>query len=113
MQNISTYETDERSPKPKRTSSSSSSSTLLPQGKKAENLRTCDLKQVKEKIEQCAKDKADQCIIALRSTHDFIAAKKTSVSSTSSGKCQETDDYKHVELEAFKICVECCFNTIN
>ena len=87
MQNISTYETDERSLKPKRTSSSSSSSTLLPQGKcifcdknkkykskKAENLRTCDLKQVKKKIEQCAKDKADHRIIALTSTHDLIAA---------------------------------------
>ena len=140
MQNISTYETDERSLKPKRTSSSSSSSTLLPQdkcifcdktkkyiSKKAENLRTCDLKQVKEKIEQCAKDKADHRIIALTSTHDLIAAeakyhpscyanftrpKKNNVSSTSSGKCQETDDYKRVELEAFKIAVECCFNTI-
>ena len=31
----------------------------------------------------------------------------------SSGKCQETDDYKRIELEAFKIAVECCFNTIN
>ena len=136
MQNILTYETDERSLKPKRTSSSSSSSTLLPQykcicifcdttkkygSKKAENLRTCDLKQVKEKIEQCAKDKADHRIIALTPKHDLIAAeatyhscyanftrpKKTSVSSTSSGKCQETDDYKRIKLEAFKIAVEC------
>ena len=96
--------------------------------KKAENLRTCDLKQVKEKIEQCAKDKTDHCIIVLTSTHDLIAAeakyhpscytnftrpKKTSVSSTSSGKCQEMDDYKRVELEAFKTAIECCFNTIN
>ena len=96
--------------------------------KKAENLRTCDLKQVKEKIEQCAKDKTDHCIIVLTSTHDLIAAeakyhpscytnftrpKKTSVSSTSSGKCQEMDDYKRVELEAFKTAIESCFNTIN
>ena len=139
MQNISTYETNERSLKTKCTSSSSSSSTLLPQdkcifcdktkkykSKKAENLRTCDLKQFKEKIEQCGTDKADHHIIALRSTHDPIAAeakyypscyanltrpKKTSVSSTSSGKCQETDDYKRVELDPFKIAVERCFNT--
>ena len=53
---MSTYETDERSLKPKRTFSSSSSSTFLSQDKwifcnktkkykckKAENLRTCDL----------------------------------------------------------------------
>ena len=131
MQNISIYETNERSLKPKRTSSSSSSSTLLPQdkcifcdktkkykSKKAENLRTCDLKQVKEKIEQCAKDKADHHIIALSSTHDLIAAKakyhplcyanfprpkKTSVSSKSSRKCQETDNYKRVELEGSRL----------
>ena len=70
MQNISTYETDERSLKPKRTSSSSLSSSLLPQGKcifcdktkkykskKAENLGTCDLKQVKEKIKNALKTK--------------------------------------------------------
>ena len=141
MQNISTYETDKGSLKPKRTSSSSSSSTLLPQGKcvfcdktkkykskKAENFRTCDLKQVKEKIEQCAKDIADHRIIAITSKHDLIAAeakyhpscytnftrpKKTSVSSTSSGKCQETDDYKRVELKSFKIAVERFFNTVN
>ena len=55
MQNILTYETDERPLEPKRTSSSSSNSTLLPQdkcifcdktkeykSKKAENLCTCD-----------------------------------------------------------------------
>ena len=141
MQNISTYETDERSLKPKRKFSSSSSSTLLPQDKciccdktkkyksnKVGNLRTCNLNQVKEKIEQCAKDKADHRIIALISTHDLIAAeakyhpscyanftrpKITSVQSMSSGKCQETDDYKRIELEVFKIAVECCFNTIN
>ena len=87
IQNISTYETDERSLKPKRKFSSSSSNTLLPQDKciycdktkkyksnKVENPRTCNLNQVKEKIEQCAKDKADHRIIALISTHDLIAA---------------------------------------
>ena len=87
MQNIVTYETDERSLKTKRTFSSSSSSTLLPQdkcifcdktkkykSKKAENHRTCDFKQVKEKIEQRDKDKADYRIIVLTSTHDLIAA---------------------------------------
>ena len=87
MQNISTYETDEKSLKHKRTSSSSSSSTLLSQHKcifcdktkkyksnEAENLRTCDLKQVKEKIGQCAKDKGDRHVIAVTSTHDLIAA---------------------------------------
>ena len=127
-------ETNERSLKPKCTYCFSSSSTLLPRekcifcdktkkykSKKAENLRTYDLKQVKEKIEQCAKDKADHRIIALTPKHDLIAAeatyhscyanftrpKKTSVSSTSSGKCQETDDYKRIKLEAFKIAVEC------
>ena len=87
MMNISTYETDERSLKPKRTSSSSSSSALLPQdkcifcdknkkykSKKAENLRTYNLKQVKNKIEQYAKDKADHRIIALTLRHDLTAA---------------------------------------
>ena len=85
--NVSTYETDERSLKPKRTSSSSSSSALLPQekytfcdknkkykSKKAENLRTYNLKQVKDKIEPYAKDKADHHIIALTLTHDLTAA---------------------------------------
>ena len=113
-------ETNERSLKPKCTYCFSSSSTLLPRekcifcdktkkykSKKAENLRTYDLKQVQEKIEQCAKDKAHHRIIALISTHDLIGAEakyhpscyanftrpnKTSVSSTSCGKCQETDD---------------------
>ena len=33
--------------------------------------------------------------------------------STSSGKFQEMDEYKRVELEAFKITVECRFKTIN
>ena len=84
--------------------------------------------QVKEKVEQCVKDKADHHIIALTFTHDLIVAedkyhpscytnltgqKKNSVSSTSSGKFQETDEYKRVELETLKITVECCFKTIN
>ena len=87
LQNITTYETDESSLKPKRTSSFSSSSTLLPQdkcifcnktkkykSKKVENLCTWDLKQVKEKIEQCAKVKANHCITVIQSVHDLIAA---------------------------------------
>ena len=87
LQNITIYETDESSLKPKRTSSFSSSSTLLPQdkcifcnktkkykSKKVENLCTWDLKQVKEKIEQCAKVKANHCITVIQSVHDLIAA---------------------------------------
>ena len=77
--------------------------------------------QVEGKIEQCAKGKPDHRIIALTSTHDFIAAEAKYHPScytnftrpTCSGKYQEVDDYKRVELEAFKIAVECCFNTIN
>ena len=102
--------------------------------KKAENLCTWDFEQVKEKIEQCTKDKADHRIKVITSMHNFIASEdkyhpscytnfirpnKTSVSSTS-GKCQETDNHKcyvtnvttNVALGAFKTAVECCFNTI-
>ena len=81
------------------------------------------------------KDKADHHIKVITSNHNLIASedkyhpscyanfirlKKNSVSSTTRGKCQETDNYTryvtdvttNVALEAFKTAVECCFNAI-
>ena len=85
MQQCTSYDTDESS-KPKRSSSSSSSGILLPdvcifcdkilkyKSRKSERLRKCEVKQVREKLEQCAKEKSDYRIISLVSTHDLVAA---------------------------------------
>ena len=50
MMNVSTYETDERSLKPKRTSSSSSSSALLPQENVYFVIRTRKTKARRQRI---------------------------------------------------------------
>ena len=125
MQQCTSYDTDESS-KPKRSSSSSSSGILLPdvcrfcdktlkyKSRKSQPLRKCEVKQIREKLEQYAKEKSDYCIISLVSTHNLVAAeakyhpscyadstrpkKIWKTSSINTGKSQE---YKRAEIEAF------------
>ena len=135
MQQCTSYDTDESS-KPKRSSSSSSSGILLPdvrifcyktlkyKSRKSEPLRKCEVKQVTEILEQCAKEKSDYRIISLLSTHDLVAAeakyhpnfytdytrpkkiRKTSINT------EENQEYKRVEIEAFQLAVEHCYNSM-
>ena len=129
MQQCTSYDTDESS-KPKRSSSSSSSGILLPdvrifcyktlkyKSRKSEPHRKCEVKQVTEKLEQCAKEKSDYRIISLVSTHDLVASgakyhpscysdytrlqkiRKTSIDT------EQNQEYKRVEIEAFQLAVE-------
>ena len=85
MKQCTSYDTNESS-KPKRSSSSSSRGILFPdisifcdktlkyKSRKSERLRKCEVKQVREKLEQCAKEKSDYRVISLASTHDLVAA---------------------------------------
>ena len=92
--------------------------------RKSEPLRKCEVKQVKEKLEQCAKEKSDYRIISLVSTHDLVASgakyhpscysdytrlkkiRKTSIDT------EQNQEYKRVEIEAFQLAVEHCYNSM-
>ena len=136
IQQCTSYDTDESS-KPKRSSSSSSSGILLPdvcifcdktlkyKSRKSEPLRKCEVKQVREKLEQCAKEKSDYRIISLVSTHDLVAAeakyhpscytdytRPKKIKKTSSINTEENQEYKHVEIEAFQLAVEHCYHSM-
>ena len=136
MQQCISYDTDESS-KPKRSSSSSSSGILLPdlcifcdktlkyKSRKSKPLRKCEVKQVREKLEQCAKEKSDYRIISLVSTYDLVAAeakyhpscytdytRPKKIRKTSSINTEKNQEYKRVEIEAFQLAVEHCYNSM-
>ena len=136
MQQCTSYDTDESS-KPKRSSSSSSSGILLPyvclfcdktlkyESRKSEPLTKCEVKQVREKLEQCAKEQSDYRIISLVSTHDLVAAeakyhpncytdytRPKKIRKTSPINTEENQEYKRVEIEAFQLAVEHCYNSM-
>ena len=136
LERCTSYETDELY-KPKRSSSSSSaSSTLLPnrcilcdktikyKNRKPEPLRKCEVMKTRERLEQCAKEKGDHHVISVISTHGIVAAEakhhpscyadytrpkkniKTSIND------RRNLEYKRVELEAFQLAVEHCYNSM-
>ena len=136
MKQCTSNDTDESS-KPKRSSSSSSSGILLPdvcifcdkilkyKSRKSERLRKCEVKQVREKLEQCAKEKSDYRVISLASTHDLVAAeakyhpicytdytRSKKIRRNSSINAEENQEYKLVEIEAFQLAVEHCYNSM-
>ena len=93
--------------------------------RKSEPLRKCEVKQVREKLEQCAKEKSDYRIISLVPTHDLVAAeakyhpscytdytRPKKIKKTSSINTEENQEYKHVEIEAFQLAVEHCYNSM-
>ena len=131
------FEIDECTPnKPKRNSSSSSTSSLLPEiccifccldikykQRKPEYLRKCQVKQVKETLEKYAKEKNDFNMISLLSTNDIIAAEAQYHPSCyqdytrpkHSGKKNNDHQYlecKNVELEAFHLVITNCYKSI-
>ena len=137
MQQCTSYDTDESS-KPKHSSSSSSSGILLPdacrfcdktlkyKSRKSQPLRKCEVKKVRGKIERCAKEKSDYRIISLVSTHDLVVTEAKYHSScyadsirpkkirkTSSINTEENQEYKRVEIEAFQLAVEHCYNSMS
>ena len=107
MEQCTSYEKEEQT-KPKRCSSSSnySNSILLPdicifcdknikyKNRKPEPLRKCEVKQVREKLEKCAKEKTDYRILSLISKDNTT----------------HNQEYKRVELEAFHLAIEYCYN---
>ena len=120
--------------KPKRSSSSSDSNVLLPdicifcdvnvkyKNRKPEPLRKCEVKQVKEKLKTCAEDKNDYHILSLIATNDIVAAEAkyhpscykdyTRPKKTSKPKDSAIVEYKRIELEAFHLAIEYCYNSI-
>ena len=130
------FEIDECTPnKPKRNSSSSSTSSLLPElcifcsldikykQRKPEYLRKCQVKQVRETLEKYAKEKNDFNMISLLSTNDIIAAEAQYHPSCyqdytrpkNSGKKNNDHqylEYKNVELEAFHLVITNCHKSI-
>ena len=125
------FELDQCTPnKPKRNSSSSSTSLLLPEicifcsldikykQRKPEYLRKCQVKQVRETLEKYAKEKNDFNMISLLSTNDIIVAEahyhpsyyQDYTRPKNSGKKNNDHhylEYKNVELEAFLVITNC------
>ena len=130
------FEIDECAPnKPKRNSSSSSTSLLLPKKcifcsfdikykhRKPEYLRKCQVKQLRDTLEKHAKEKNDFNMISLVSTNDIIAAEAQYHPScyqdytrpTNSGKKNDDHqylEYSNVELEAFHLFITDCHKSI-
>ena len=120
MEKSDSFETDEN--KPKRSSSSSSNSTLLPnlyifcgkdvkyKKRKPEQLRRCGAKQIRETLEKCAKEKNDYRITSVVSTNDIVAAEAkyhpscyahhTRPKKLLKPKDNQSFEYKKIELEA-------------
>ena len=130
------FEIDEYTPnKPKRNSSSPSTSLLLPKKcifcsfnikskhRKPEYLRKCQVKQLRDICEKHAKEKNDFNMISLLSRNDIIAAKAQYDPScyqdytrpTNSGKKNDGHqylEYGKVELEAFHLVITDCHKSI-
>ena len=127
---------DECTPnKPKKDSSSSFTSSLLPEicifcsldikykQRKPEYLRKCQVKQVREILEKYAKEKNDFNMISLLSTNDIIAAEAQYHPSCYQDYARPKDsrkknndhqylEYKNVELEAFHLVITICHKSI-
>ena len=93
--------------------------------RKSEPLRKCEVKEVRETLEQCAKEKSDYRIISPAPTHDLVAAeakyhpscytdytRPKKIKKTSSINTEENQEYKHVEIETFQLAVEHCYHSM-